>query len=244
VYSVAKISLTTLVVIGFATVPASAATVQGQWSMDLAAGSSVIHDTAGNADIDLQGDYSDASGAVGGAISFDFADGASLGSAESQDQFNPGTAPFAVAAYLKTPTVPSWGDFSPNIVQKGFYSSNGQWKMQLKPTSDGTIADCRFAGTQLPDGDIVVDHTKTALDDGSWHEIVCWREDGQYGISVDGNDTTQNGEIGDITTSRPLRIANKSGYAGVEDQFQGKLDCVAYVEGSNALASAESHVPC
>jgi hypothetical protein len=210
--------------------------------MDLASGS--VNDKTGGSDLDLVGDVTSVSGAVGGAVRFDYSGGAAFATTHSDDQFNPGTADFAVAAYLKTDNVPTWGDYSPNIVQKGFYGSSGQWKMQLKPTAAGTLAECRFAGSGMPSGDIVVDHSKTALDDGNWHQVACWRQGGQYGVSVDGADTVNDGYLGDISNSRSMRLGNKGSWAGVEDQLQGSLDCVAYVEGDNALAAAESRVPC
>ena len=74
--------------------------------------------------------------------------------------------------------------------------------------------------------------------------MVCWREDGRYGISVDGSDTSESGDVGYISNSRAVRIANKGLWGGLTDQFQGTIDCVVYVEGSSARATAQSRVPC
>jgi hypothetical protein len=232
-----------MALVGLTAITASAATVSGEWSMDLSGGSSVDN-KAGGGDLDFVGDVKSVPGAVGGAVRFDYSSGAEFATTHSNNDFNPASASFAVGAYLKADSVPTWGDYSPNIVQKGFYGSTGQWKMQLKPTSSGTLAECRFAGSSMPNGDLVADHSKTALNDGRWHEVVCWRQDGTYGVRVDGVDMVSSGNIGDISNSSSLRIGNKGPWAGVEDQFQGTLDCVAYVEGDNALAAAESRVPC
>lgn len=239
---VVKPAVSAAALLALAIAPASAATVQGQWSMTIDAGTT--YNKMGGANLKLRGDYTEVKGAVGRAVRFAFNGHAALGRATSNVAFNPGTAPFAVAAYLKTSTVPTVGHYSPNVVQKGFFSSSGQWKMQLIGTSGGTIADCRFAGSKLPGGDIVTDSFHRRLDNHRWHEVVCWRKQNRYGITVDGRETSKVGTVGSISNSRPLRVANKAPWAGIKDQFQGKLDCVAYVEGRGSRARADSRVPC
>lgn len=234
-----------LVLIFLGTASSSAATVQGLWSMSLSSDSAVVtYDKSGHSAIELEGTYAGVAGAVGQAIRFEYSGRPALGTTTSSAAFNPGSAPFAVAAYFKTSTVPTQGDYSPNIVQKGLYSSSGQWKMQLKGTTGGTVAGCRFVGSQWTNGVLVEDRTSTPLNDSRWHEVVCWREDGRFGITVDGVTTAHAGELGVISTSLPLRIANKSPTGGIQDQFEGILDCVAYVDGSSPRATAESRVPC
>lgn len=234
-----------LVLVLLGTCSSSAATVQGLWSMSLSSDSAVsTRGKTGGTDFELEGSYTGVSGAVGQAIRFEYSGRPALGTATSSASFNPGTAPFAVAAYFKTSTVPTRGDYSPNVVQKGLYSSAGQWKMQLKGTTGGTVAGCRFVGSRLTNGALVADRTNTPLNDSHWHEVVCWREASRFGITVDGVNTVRMGELGVISTSSPLRIANKSPTAGIEDQFEGILDCVAYVDGSSPRATAEARVPC
>jgi hypothetical protein len=224
---------------------ASAATVEAQWTMSVSPGSPTLtQDKGGDSTIALQGDYSSVGGAVGDAVSFGYSGRAALGTAEPSDRFNPGSTAFAVAAYFRTGTVPVTGNYSPNIVQKGSYRSTDQWKMQLKGTTSGTVAECRFAGSSLPAGDIVEDQSQTRLDDSRWHEVVCWRSDARYGVTVDGVNTSRQGDLGAISTPQPLRIANKGPRAGIQDQLQGVLDCVAYVDGSTVRAQAESAAPC
>jgi hypothetical protein len=239
---VVKPAVSAVALLALAAVPASAALVQGQWSMTIDSGTT--YNKMGGANLHLRGDYTQVRGAVGRAVKFAFNGHPALGTATSKVAFNPGTAPFAVAAYLKTATVPTVGHYSPNVVQKGLYTSSGQWKMQLIGTSGGTIADCRFAGSKLPGGDIVTDSFHRRLDNRHWHEVVCWRKQGRYGITVDGRATSTVGTVGSISNSRPLRVANKAAWAGIQDQFQGKLDCVAYAKGQGSRARAMSRVPC
>ncbi len=220
--------------------PASAAELVGQWPMTVVSGSA---DGVGGP-ITMQGVYSSVSGKVGSAIKFDFNSAASFGTVDTSAPFNPGTRNFAVSAYFTTPTVPSNAGYSPNIVQKGLYTSTGQWKMQLEATPGGTIAGCRFIGSGLPAGDLVNDGAGTRLDDGQWHRVTCWRVGGQYGITVDGTTTQRTRDLGNVSTSLPVRVGNKSAVAGVQDQFQGTLDCVAYADGSNPRPAAEAGVPC
>ena len=238
--------VTALTLLGLTTGSAAPATLDGRWTMTLAPGSSVVVlDTIGSADLRLQGSYSPVPGAVGDAVRFRYRGGPALGTASSSSIFNPGTAPFAVAAYLRTPRVPTTGDYSPNVVQKGLWSAdNGQWKMQLVPRVGKTIAVCRFAGDRLRAGDTVVDRFSTPLAGNGWHEVVCWRLATSYGITVDGRVTSVHGDVGSITSVTPLRIANKTPQAGVEDQFRGSLDCIAYAAGTAPRRVAEARVPC
>jgi hypothetical protein len=239
---VVKPALSAVALLALAISPASAATVQGQWTMTIDAGTT--HNKMGGANLRLRGDYTQVKGAVGRAIKFAFNGHAALGTATSNVAFNPGTAPFAVAAYFKTRTVPTFGHYSPNVVQKGFFTSRGQWKMQLLGTRRGTIADCRFTGSKLHRGDVVTDSFHRRLDNRHWHEVVCWRKQRRYGITVDGRATSRVGAIGSIRNSRPLRVANKAAWAGIADQFRGRLDCVAYAKGRGARVRAMSRVPC
>jgi hypothetical protein len=152
-------------------------------------------------------------------------------------------APFAVGVTFKTPSVPANGGYSPNVVQKGLFNGRGgQWKMELVNSRSRTIARCRLSGARGHHA--VLDHSRTSLDDGRWHTVVCWRTAFAYGISVDGAQSHLAGNVGLIKNSQPLRVASKSLHAaGITDQFQGTIDCVAYVQGPHPLnlAAAKAH---
>jgi hypothetical protein len=90
----------------------------------------------------------------------------------------------------------------------------------------------------------VLDRAATALDNGRWHTVVCWRAASAYGIRVDGRQTRVGGTVGSIASSRVLRVASKTAGAGVTDQFQGAIDCVTYVQGTSALRLAAARAHC
>jgi hypothetical protein len=220
--------------------PACGAVVVGEWGMHRVDG--VVSDAVGNADLRLVGSWQDVDGVVGRAVRATFKGQASFATAAHSADLNPGASQFAVAAYLRADTVPGGGHYSPNVVQKGRYTDSAQWKMQLIHGSSGTEAECRFAGTERDRE--VRDRAGIRLDDGSWHRIVCWRKPHTFGITVDGSTTTIAGTLGAIANGRLLHVGSKGPRAGVTDQFQGVLDCIAYVEGRHARVVARSRVPC
>jgi hypothetical protein len=220
--------------------PATAATLRGQWGMRPVHG--MVDDLAGNANLYLSGGWTGVPGAVGQAVRFRWTGRPAAAAVHGGAEFNPGTADFAVAVYLKADKVPALHGYSPNVVQKGHFDDQGQWKMEVVHTSSGTVARCRFAGTR--GHRTVLDHTATALNDNGWHKVICWRGTSAYGISVDGALTSVHGTVGAISNPEPMRVAAKGPGAGVTDQFQGTVDCVAYVQGSNPLRLAKAAAPC
>jgi hypothetical protein len=233
-------ALTALVVAASGpTALAGAATVRAQWNMAPSHG--VVVDRAGRANLRLFGAWTNVRGAVGRAVRFRWNGHPAGGTVRSASSFNPGTAPFAVGVTLRAQSVPATGGYSPNVVQKGLFDDRGQWKMEVIRSGGHTVARCRFSGTRGHRS--VVDRTRTALDNGRWHTVICWRAASAYGIRVDGRQTRVAGTVGSIASSRPLRVASKTPGAGVTDQFQGAIDCVTYVQGASParLAAAKAH---
>jgi hypothetical protein len=226
-------------VLGVAPV-ASAATVRGQWGMRAAHGS--IAATAGPYNLHLSGAWKDVAGSVGRAVQFWWAGRPAAALTRSRTAFNPARAEFAVGVTLKAHAVPAFGGYSPNVVQKGLFDDRGQWKMELIHKRSGTVARCRFSGTAGHHS--VIDRTRTRLNDQRWHNVICWRTTSQLGIRVDGATTHLNGTVGTIANHRPLRVAAKTYTSGITDQFQGDIDCVAYVQGRHSLRLAVAKVPC
>jgi Concanavalin A-like lectin/glucanases superfamily len=216
--------------------------VVGLW--DMRPVNSVVKDRSGSADLTLTGHWKAVPGAVGGALRFDFVGGPSFGSSLSNlSAGGDGTAPFAVAAYLKTDAVPPTSRYTPNIAQQGRFNGPTQWKMELWSRPSGTVARCRFKGATAHH--TVLEEPPTAIDDGHWHEVVCWRSRSSYGITVDGATTSVKGTVGAIDVGQPLLVANRTKSSGVGDQLQGTLDCLAYAEGvANPRALVRSKVPC
>jgi hypothetical protein len=218
---------------------ASAASVRAQWDMTPSHGTVV--DRTGRANLRLFGAWTSVRGAVGRAVRFRWNGRPAGAVVRSGSAFSPGFAPFAVGVTLRAQSVPASGGFSPNVVQKGLFHEGGQWKMELIRSGGHAVARCRFSGTR--GHRTVLDRTATALDNGRWHTVICWRAAAAYGIRVDGRTTREAGTVGSIVNSRPLRIASKTAGAGVSDQFQGAIDCVTYVQGASALplAAAKAH---
>jgi hypothetical protein len=219
---------------------ANAATVRGRWGMHVVHGS--IHDTVGRDNLHMSGVWKDVAGSVGRAVQFWWAGRPSAALTRSRTAFNPARAEFAVGVTLKAHAVPALGGYSPNVVQKGLFDDPGQWKMELVHKPSGTVARCRFSGTAGHHS--VTDRTRTRLNDKRWHNVICWRTTSQLGISVDGATTHLNGTVGAIASHRPLRVAAKTYTSGITDQFQGDIDCVAYVQGRHSPGLARAEVPC
>jgi hypothetical protein len=218
---------------------AGAATVRAQWDMTPAHG--VVVDRTGPANLRLFGAWANVRGAVGRAVRFRWNGRPAGATVRSGSAFNPGTAPFAVGVTLRAQSVPASRGYSPNVVQKGLFHDRGQWKLEVIRSGGHAVARCRFSGTR--GHRTVLDRTATALDNGRWHTVICWRGPSAYGIRVDGRQTRAAGTVGSIVTSRPLRLASKTAGAGVTDQFQGAIDCVTYVQGASParLAAATAH---
>ena len=222
--------------------PSGPTRVVGRW--DMSANNNLVKDRSGSADLTLTGGWSDVPGVVGRGVRFEYAGGPSFGTsmgdmAASAD----GNAPFAVAAYLKSDTVPVTSRYTPNIAQQGRFNGPTQWKMELWSRPSGALARCRFKGATAHH--TVVEDPATAIDDGQWHEIVCWRSGTSYGITVDGASTSTKGSVGAIDFHQPLLVGNRTKSSGVGDQFQGTLDCLAYAQGvADPRALVRSDVPC
>jgi hypothetical protein len=219
---------------------ASAATVRAQWNMTPSHG--VVVDRTGRANLRLFGAWTNVRGAVGRAVRFHWNGRPAGAVARSGSAFNPGLAPFAVGVTLRAQSVPASGGFSPNVVQKGLFHDRGQWKMELIRSGGHPVARCRFSGSRGHHS--VLDRAATALDNGRWHTVICWRAASAYGIRVDGRQTRVGGTVGSIASSRVLRVASKTAGAGVTDQFQGAIDCVTYVQGTSALRLAAATAHC
>jgi hypothetical protein len=223
------------------TEPSGPTRVVDRW--DMRSTNNVVKDSSGNADLTLTGDWSDVRGAVGRGVRFQYAGGPSFGTSGGDLASGDTNAPFAVAAYLKSDTVPVTSRYTPNIAQQGRFNGPTQWKMELWARPSGALARCRFKGPTAHH--TVVEDPPTVIDDGQWHEIVCWLSRSSYGITVDGASTSTKGTVGAIDFHQPLLVANRTKSSGVGDQFQGTLDCLAYARGvADPRALVRSDVPC
>lgn len=178
----------------------------------------------------------------GGSVRFGAGGGTGLGTADDGGRLSPGTRDFAVAARLTSQAVPVGVGYSPNVVQKGLAASGGQWKLTLRPTIRGARAACRFEGRQGQT--TVLDDSPTRVDDGRPHDVECWREGPRVGVSVDGRTRSRRGPVGSIEPRTPTTVANKKASAGVDDQFNGSLSCLAMVTGVGSRGAADALLGC
>ena len=217
------------------TAATTAATPLVTWSMDASGG--VVRDGSSGLTLGLQGRWTQ----LAGAVAFGAAT-PSLGVSDDGGRLSPGTADFAVAVTMTTASVPRGRGYSPNVVQKGFASSGGQWKLTLRPTSGGTRAACRFEGRS---GSVLVRDTAGGrLDDGRSHVVACWRAGGVLGVTVDGRSTQLRRDVGAISPRTATTVANKRADAGVDDQLVGSVACVAMALGAGSRDLALSRAGC
>lgn len=206
------------------------------WSMDPVG--DVIHDRSSGPSLRLRGTWARSSGGV----RFGNVGTPSMAVSEDRDVLSPGWANFAVFVDLSTNSAPTSRNFSPNVVQKGYSGVGSQWKMQLRPSSEGTKADCRFEGTK---GIVVVrDRSGIRLDDSRAHVVGCWRDGGSLGVTVDGHNTIVKRTVGSIKPRTATSVANRKITAGIEDQLRGSVTCVSIAIGPDSKRLALSRSGC
>ncbi|SDT39240.1 LamG-like jellyroll fold domain-containing protein [Actinoplanes derwentensis] len=133
---------------------------------------------------------------------------------------NPGTGPLRYGAgVLLSPTETGRGE---NILQKGYSTGGGQYKLQV----DG-LSGKPSCGMSDVAGTVHVVHSRTTVADGRWHSLECRRIGPALTILVDGRteSTTTIPEALSVDTSHPITIGGK-GVGRNNDQFHGTLDDV------------------
>jgi len=144
--------------------------------------------------------------------------------AANHADLNPGTRSFRYGALVMLrPAETSKGS---NVIQKGYYTSAAQWKLQVDGT--GGRPSCVLArsghGYKVTAG--------VSVADGGWHRVDCRRAGRELSIAVDN---TVRGRIGlpanlNIANSEPVRIGGRSA-AQNNDQFFGSLDNIYFSIG-------------
>jgi hypothetical protein len=137
---------------------------------------------------------------------------------ESAPDLNPGTQPIRYGAgVLLSPAETSSGE---NILQKGYSTGGGQYKLQVDGVSGKP--SCGFG-----DDTVHLARSRVSVADGNWHSLECRRTGPTLSILVDGVLQTSvpvPATLGVDTTS-PLTIGGK-GAGADNDQFHGTLDDV------------------
>ncbi len=134
---------------------------------------------------------------------------------------NPGTSNLRYGAdVLLSPAETSSGE---NIMQKGYSTAGGQYKLQV----DGISGKPSCVMSDKTDPAIHVAKSPTSIADGKWHTLECRRSGTELTILVDdqaGGSATVPAAL-EVVTPHPLSLGGKG--TGVNnDQFHGSLDDV------------------
>ncbi|HWS38298.1 MAG TPA: LamG-like jellyroll fold domain-containing protein [Actinoplanes sp.] len=133
---------------------------------------------------------------------------------------NPGTGPLRYGAgVLLSPTETGRGE---NILQKGYSTGGGQYKLQVDGRSGHPSC-----GMSDEAGTVYVVHSATTVADGRWHSLECRRSGADLTILVDGRleSVTTIPATLSVNTEHPITIGGK-GVGRNNDQFHGTLDDV------------------
>jgi hypothetical protein len=147
---------------------------------------------------------------------------------------DPGSAPFSVTVHVRfteIPTAEIGGDF--DLIRKGLGStSGGDWKVEIVPTSNGqqTMGLCHVQGSA---GVAEAKGAPSTLDDGTWHELSCSKDDDGVTLTVDGTSYVTDDVVGSIANSAPLTVGAKS-IGG--DWYDGDMDDVSLQIGATNSA--------
>ncbi|GIE36495.1 hypothetical protein Ait01nite_095400 [Actinoplanes italicus] len=139
--------------------------------------------------------------------------------AEDTPDLNPGTKPLRYGAgVLLSPAETGRGE---NILQKGYATSGGQYKLQVDGLS-GKPSCGIGSGTAVH-----VARSRTSVADGKWHSLECRRNGPSLAILVDDRLEAVTAVPADLTidSAEPFTVGGK-GVGQNNDQFHGTLDDV------------------
>lgn len=112
-----------------------------------------------------------------------------------------------------------------NIMQKGYWSDPGQWKLSLHSTTKGLKLSCRIKGTA---GAVHVYSSPGVISvGGGWVTAGCRRVGDRVSVVVDGREVgAATGRTGTVRSSKEVLVGSKGMTASDPDQFLGLLDDV------------------
>jgi hypothetical protein len=209
-------------------VPSAAqAAVVADWQMDDPSGATVMVDSAGG---DNNGTITDVvTGVPGlaGGTAYQFDGATSWVQVPDHAGLDPGTANITISATVKVENGAMLDD-SYEVIRKGTTKTKGgEWKMEIKRSSDATVGRlrCVFKGV-LPGGGTSSAAKQAALDvvDGRVHTLQCKRVGDTVTAVVDGKAYTVTMASGSIANAEPVIVGSK--VAG-DDVLQGVLDAVS-----------------
>ena len=112
-----------------------------------------------------------------------------------------------------------------NIMQKGYWSDPGQWKLSLDVTPDGLRFSCRVRGS----AGAVMAYSPVGVVTaaGPWVRVACRRDATSVSVTVDGEVVgVEQGATGNVESDSPYLIGSKGMNAAEPDQFRGLMDYV------------------
>jgi hypothetical protein len=143
--------------------------------------------------------------------------------AEATPDLNPGAKAlrYGASVRLATPPAGATGPAGQNVLQKGYATAGGQYKLQV----DGVTGkpSCVLSDE---DGSYVA-RSRTSIADDEWHALECRRTGPTLAIAVDDEvkATAPIPESLTINSDQPFSLGGKG--VGVDnDQFHGALDDV------------------
>lgn len=143
-----------------------------------------------------------------------------LQAADTPD-LNPGTRPLRYgAAVLLAPAETSSGE---NILQKGYSTGGGQYKLQVDGVSGKP--SCGMGGKD--EKAVHIARSRQTIADGKWHAVECRRTGPTLSILVDDQIQASVAVPEDlaVNSGRPFSIGGK-GVGADNDQFHGSVDDV------------------
>ncbi len=145
--------------------------------------------------------------------------------AANTPDLNPGSKPLRYGAGVRLATAPagSTGNDGQNILQKGYASEGGQYKLQV----DGVTGKPSCVLTDRAGGTTYVARSRASIADDTWHTLECRRTGPTLTIAVDDEvkATTAVPETLSIDSAQPFSLGGK-GVGEKNDQFHGALDDV------------------
>jgi hypothetical protein len=143
-----------------------------------------------------------------------------LQAADTPD-LNPGSRPLRYGAgVLLSPAETGSGE---NILQKGYSTGGGQYKLQV----DGISGKPSCGMSDKSEPTVYVARSRTSIADGSWHAVECRRTGPTLSIVVDDQVQASVAIPASLSveTSQPFSLGGK-GVGADNDQFHGALDDV------------------
>ncbi|WP_245674111.1 MULTISPECIES: LamG domain-containing protein [Actinoplanes] len=139
--------------------------------------------------------------------------------AEATADLNPGTRPLRYGAgVLLSPAETGRGE---NILQKGYATGGGQYKLQV----DGLSGKPSCGMSDKSGGPVHIARSRTSVSDGQWHTLECRRTGPTLAIVVDDRlEASVPVPTGlSVESDQPFTVGGKgTGLDG--DQFHGTLD--------------------